>query len=98
MFGTLLAGLAMLSASFGLTMDAVAKKNLEKVSDRWPGAVRTKDYVLPPTRGEAFEQFDQKFVVEFVDRKVGSRNVVVQRIKGLNIGDPLTDNSHRPDG
>jgi hypothetical protein len=35
---------------------------------------------------------------EFIERKLGSKLMVVQRLYGLNVGDPLTDNSHRPDG
>jgi hypothetical protein len=38
------------------------------------------------------------FEVEFIQRRVGERDVVVQRIWGINVGDPLTDNSHKPDG
>ena len=98
MFGTLLAQLAALSVSFGLQLEQVAQKNLDKIFDRWLQDPRPKDYVIPEVKGEPFEQFPPKLEVEFLDRKVGARNIVVQRIKGINIGDPLTDNSHKPDG
>lgn len=98
MFGEVLAQLARVSESFGLTIEEVAQANLYKIFDRWLGTPKRTDYVLPEPQGEPFEQFPLRFEVEFVERKVGSRNVVVQQVSGINIGDPLTDNSHRPDG
>ena len=62
----------------------------------WLGA-RPRYHVLHPA-GKSYEQLPARLEVEFLQRKVGNRIVVVQQIKGLNIGDPLTDNSHRPDG
>lgn len=97
-FGEVLAQLAILSASFGLTLAAVASANLAKTFDRWPDSEKSAEYVLPKSGGEPFEQFPAVMRVTFIERKVGSRRVVVQQMHGLNIGDPLTDNSHRPDG
>jgi hypothetical protein len=96
LFGKITAHLAILSASFGLTLSEVAKSNLDKTFDRWPDGEPT--YGMPPPGGEAFEQFPPELHVTFIERKVNGRRVVVQQIHGLNIGDPLTDNSHRPDG
>lgn len=97
MFGQLLSQLVVLSASFELSLEAIAAQNLRKIADRWPhGSARR--YVMPPAAGKGFEQFPARMEVKFEERRVGSRIVVVQSIKGLNIGDPLTDNSHKPDG
>jgi NTP pyrophosphatase (non-canonical NTP hydrolase) len=97
-FGEVLAQLAILSASFSLTLARVASANLAKAFDRWPDSEKGAEYVLPKPGGESFEQFPPVMKVTFIERKVGSRRVVVQQMHGLNIGDPLTDNSHRPDG
>lgn len=98
MFGEVLAQLARVSESFGLSIEDVAQANLDKVFDRWLEAPKRTDYFMPEPQGEPFEQFPLKFDVHFCERKVGARNVVVQQINGINIGDPLTDNSHKPDG
>jgi NTP pyrophosphatase (non-canonical NTP hydrolase) len=95
MFGQMLGHLALVCTCFGLNLENIAYQNLRKINDRWP---RVKRYMEIEAGGKDFEQFPSRLKVEFIQRKVGSRLMVVQQIKGLNIGDPLTDNSHRPDG
>lgn len=95
-FGELLGKLALVSCSQGLQLDEVAHLNLSKISDRWPGDSPT--YPAVKAIGETYEQFPSKLEVVFIQRKVGGRTVVVQQINGINIGDPLTDNSYKPDG
>lgn len=95
MFGQLLGGLVLISACFDLRLEVIASQNLLKVNDRWPPVKR---YLAIESGGKDFEQFPPQLEVAFIQRKIGNRLVVVQQIKGLNIGDPLTDNSRRPDG
>lgn len=95
-FGRLLGELALVSARHGLRLELIALENLSKTADRWPGE-NPKHQPLQ-MHGEPHEQLPMKMEVLFTQRKVGSRIVVVQQMKGVNIGDPLTDNSHRPDG
>jgi NTP pyrophosphatase (non-canonical NTP hydrolase) len=95
-FGGLLGLLALVSAMYRLSLGALSEKNLEKIADRWPGP-RPKHRLLV-TAGKSYEQLPSHMKVTFVQRKVGNRILVVQQISGLNIGDPLTDNSHGPDG
>jgi len=95
-FGRLLGELALVSAKHGLTLEDVAQSNLAKIADRWPGARPTHRDLA--RHGESHEQFPTIMEVVFTQRRVGNRIVVVQQMKGVNIGDPLTDNSHRPDG
>lgn len=95
-FGRLLGELALVSARHGLRLELVARENLEKIADRWPGD--KSRHVSLQAYGEAHEQLPSTMEVVFTQRRVGSRIVVVQQMKGVNIGDPLTDNSHRPDG
>jgi len=95
MFGQLLGGLTLVSTCFDLKLEAIAEQNLQKIYDRWPP--RQHYFSINPG-GKDFEQFPPRIEVEFIQRKIGNRLMVVQQIKGLNIGDPLTDNSRRPDG
>lgn len=95
MFGQLLGGLALVSTCFELKLEAIADQNLLKIYDRWPPQKR---YLVLEPGGKDFEQFPPRIEVEFIQRKIGNRLMVVQQIKGLNIGDPLTDNSRRGDG
>lgn len=95
-FGELLGLLAMVSANYKQSLGEIAQENLSKTADRWP--VGKRIHRVLPYHGEVYEQLPDRLQVEFIERKVGSRLVVVQQIKGLNIGDPLTDNSHRADG
>lgn len=95
-FGRLLGELALVSARHGLRLELIAQENLRKTADRWPG--ENPKHVQLQMYGEPHEQLPLKMEVLFTQRKVGNRIVVVQQMKGVNIGDPLTDNSHRPDG
>ena len=94
--GGLLGNLALVSSLYRLNLSVLAENNLKKNADRWPGT--NPQYIFPTNAGEAHEQFPAVMEVTFVQRKVGNKIFVVQQINGLNIGDPLTDNSHRPDG
>jgi NTP pyrophosphatase (non-canonical NTP hydrolase) len=94
--GGLLGNLALVSSLYRLNLSVLAENNLKKNADRWPGS--NPQYIFPIGAGEAHEQFPSVMEVTFVQRKVGNKIFVVQQINGLNIGDPLTDNSHRPDG
>lgn len=95
MFGQLLGGLALVSTCFELELESIAAQNILKINDRWPPVKR---YLVIESGGKDFEQLPARLEVEFIQRKIGSRLMVVQQIKGLNIGDPLTDNSRRADG
>lgn len=95
-FGRLLGELVLVSARHGLRLEIIAQENLEKIADRWPG--KSPKHAQLQMHGESHEQLPWKMEVLFTQRKVGNRIVVVQQIRGVNIGDPLTDNSHRPDG
>lgn len=95
-FGRLLGELVLVSAKHGLRLEDIAVENLAKIANRWPGP-NPKHQKLD-VYGEPHEQFPRVMEVLFTQRRVGIRTVVVQQMKGLNIGDPLTDNSHRQDG
>lgn len=96
--GELLAQLALVSRCFQFGLAAAARENLKKIKDRWPGDSPKFCRLFDDAGCEEHERLPRQFEIEFITRKVGGRTVVVQQLNGVNIGDPLTDNSHLPDG
>lgn len=97
LFGQHLALLARCASSFGLSLNEIANANLRKITDRWPGP--HPQYVDPFDADEVpYEQLPRRFCVAFEERTNGGRRHVVQSIKGVFIGDRLTDNSVIEDG
>lgn len=97
--GNHLALLARVAASFELNLDEIAAENLAKVVDRWPGD--HPEYTAPfdPISDyPEYEQLPRDFVVEFEERVNGDKRHVVQSIRGVFVGDRLTDNSVEEDG
>lgn len=94
----LMAQLALVAQCFGLGLAPVARDNLAKIKDRWPGENREFPPLPDATNCEPYERFPRQFSFRFTERRVGLRVVVVQQLEGVNIGDPLTDNSHTEDG
>lgn len=97
--GRCLGLLARTTAAFGIRLEDVARSNLSKIKDRWPDpetpyhAFFDSSQTYPP-----HEQFERTFTVKFEQRKEGDRQLVVQSINGVFVGDRLTDNSAKPDG
>lgn len=79
----------------GVTLEAAAIKNLNKIFDRWP-----RERVYPASldeSAEAEERLPRDLYVDVFERKVRSKTYVFQRCNGVNIGDRLTDNAMRAD-
>ncbi|WP_199545102.1 nucleoside triphosphate pyrophosphohydrolase family protein [Paraburkholderia kururiensis] len=98
----LLADLVTVAWMFDLRFADVVSANLEKFESRWrqEGAQYTVpfDSTSPP-----HERFERKFDVHFIERfynegQENERPYVIQQIRGVNIGDRLTDNRTEPDG
>lgn len=97
-FGVLLADWALACASFDLRVEDVARENLEKIASRWPGENKVYcPFFDPEDTYEEHERFPRKFDIEFVERGTAPDAHVVQRLRGVYIGDRLTDNSNEPD-
>ena len=96
-FGKLLADLARTCACFRLHIEDVALDNIEKITGRWPGsnpryiALFDDDPKLPE-----YERLPRQFKILFEERDREKGNVV-QSIRGVFVGDRLTDNSNEPD-
>jgi NTP pyrophosphatase (non-canonical NTP hydrolase) len=71
-----------------------ARKNIEKIEDRWvPGA-------FPGRKDEpdhVDEQIPRKIRMQVYERKVSGKKFVYQKCNGILIGDRLTDNHMEPD-
>ena len=79
----------------GVTLEAAAIKNLNKIFDRWP---RERLYPSPlDESADPEEQLPRDLIVDVFEREVRGQTYVFQRCNGLNIGDRLTDNAMTPD-
>ena len=79
----------------GLTLEAAAKANLEKIFDRWP---TEKHY--PPLFDATFqesEQLPRRLIIEIAEVQVGGRTMARLTRDGAPMGDPLTDNREGDD-
>lgn len=94
--GHLLALLALVSASFRLRIEDVARENLTKIRARWPGSNKVYSNLFDENF-EAHEQLPRNLRIEFIERGGRDKGHVVQMMNGVFIGDRLTDNSNEPD-
>ncbi len=99
LLGSLLADLAMVAAHFGQQLKAIADANISKIQSRWPeeGALHLP---LFDEGGMEIEQFPREFDMHYTEvvPSNGGDPYAIQRMRGINIGDRLTDNRSDPDG
>jgi NTP pyrophosphatase (non-canonical NTP hydrolase) len=92
----ILALMALVSSLFRLPLEQIAEANLVKIKGRWPG--KDQQYVaLFDDQFPEHEQLPREFSIEFIERGDPETGYVVQRLRGVYIGDRLTDNSHERD-
>ena len=78
-----------------VSLDIAARQNVIKTFGRWPER-RTWDELFDSDYPE-YEQLPRVMRVEFIERTHGSRQQVVMRYNGVNLGSPLTDNRQEAD-
>jgi NTP pyrophosphatase (non-canonical NTP hydrolase) len=79
----------------GITLEAAAEGNLQKIFDRWP---IQRVYPAPlDEKDEPFEQLPRSLTIDIFEREVGGKLYVFQQCNGVNTGDRLTDNAIEPD-
>lgn len=79
----------------GLTLEAAARANLEKIFDRWP-----TERLYPPLFDEMFpenEQLPRHLIVDIAEVEVDGRAMARLTRDGRPMGDPLTDNREGDD-
>jgi NTP pyrophosphatase (non-canonical NTP hydrolase) len=90
-----LRALVKASNEAGVTLEAAARGNLEKIFDRWP---LTRTYPAPlDANDKPFEQLPRALTIDVLEREVGGKLYVFQQCNGINTGDRLTDNAVEPD-
>ena len=97
-FASLLGTLAMIASKFDLKLSAIAEANLRKNESRWPADAQNPKYLpLFDDDSEEHEKFPRKFCIHFIERNVKGKQLVIQQMSGVNIGDPLSDNRTNSD-
>lgn len=79
----------------GITLEAAAKANLEKIFDRWP-----TERTYPPLFDAQFpekEHLPRNLVIDIAEVEVGGRAMARLTRDGIPLGDPLTDNREGDD-
>lgn len=79
----------------GLTLEAAARVNLEKIFDRWP-----TERHYPPLFDAKFpenEQLPRHLIIDITEVEVDGRAMARLTRNGIPIGDPLTDNREDDD-
>ena len=94
--GDVLWYLAALAHKFDLSLDDVAKANLEKIQGRWRDAINSAPCFDKKFRSS--ERIPRKFEIAMTEELVEGRYKAVMRFQGKTLGDPLTDNANEPDG
>lgn len=91
------------ATKFGLDLDDIATKNLAKTRARF-GSQQEEESLFALT-AHAFdadfpegERFPRKFVADFRPWVEGATVKTRVFVDGVQMGDPLTDNAHTPDG
>lgn len=88
--------LAVVSEKFGLSLDQVAKSNVDKIQGRWKGRVsKVKHYDAGAPKSQ---RLPRKFEIVFTEHQVDGHVRSVMRMDGELLGDPLTDNADVEDG
>lgn len=92
----LLGLLALVASSFMLSLEDIARDNLVKIRDRWPG--KRLSYIPPLDASfPEHERLPSVLPMEFIERTSRASTYVVQRLHGVYVGDRLTDNSNEAD-
>lgn len=78
-----------------ILIDDVVRANIEKVTGRWP--IERIHTPLFDAKMEPDEQLPRRIEMLIEEQTVGGKTFVIQRCKGIKIGDRLTDNKTEQD-
>jgi NTP pyrophosphatase (non-canonical NTP hydrolase) len=97
--GDILWYLANTASKFGLDLNLIAEKNIEKTRDRWPPAGSEPPFVLFDAGLDEGEQIPRRMVAIFSDEAdADGREIMALTINGVRAGNTLRDNAHDDDG
>ncbi|WP_437760783.1 nucleotide kinase domain-containing protein [Sorangium sp. So ce1389] len=80
-----------------ISLNQAAAENAKKVLDRWPFD-RSNRAPLFDHNMDPDEQLPRQIEMLFVEKRVGNKRYVIQKFRGITIGDRLTDNMIEDDG
>lgn len=97
--GDVLWYISTIATQNGLSLDDIAKQNLEKISDRFLVGDKTAYKDFDSNYPES-ERFPEEFEIEFrsIEEKGKKRQVIIDKRDSQPIGDPLSDNTYEDDG
>jgi NTP pyrophosphatase (non-canonical NTP hydrolase) len=85
--GELFAHLGLVAANFRLKLEHIAEQNLNKIRSRW----RLDSAPYREFFDDGYPEYEKllrKFEIEFTERDVRGKKVVVQKLFSVNVGDP----------
>ena len=94
--GDLLWYISNVASKSGLSLNHIATRNLEKVRTRW--AILEAPRVEFDSDYPDAQRIPRKFEIELTEEHAGERVVMRAYVGEHQLGDPLTDNSHKADG
>jgi NTP pyrophosphatase (non-canonical NTP hydrolase) len=80
-----------------ISLERAARENMRKVTDRWP-IDRGNRAPLFDEDFEPDEQLPRLLEIAFAEKITGNKKYVIQKWRGVKIGDQLTDNMIEDDG
>ena len=98
LLAAVMADMVTVAGLFQLRIIEIIEANLAKTKSRWPDA--DPKYLEPFDKDSpAIEQLPRQFSMHFIERHTpDSKPYVIQQLRGVNIGDRLTDNRTEHDG
>jgi NTP pyrophosphatase (non-canonical NTP hydrolase) len=99
--GDILWYVAETATKFGANLEDIAQKNLQKTRSRWTPVDDNSTNVVPHSFDAGFpkeERFPRRFIADFRPWVDGGKEKTRVFVDGVQMGDPLTDNAHSPDG
>ena len=88
--GAIFVALVQAANSAGISLEEAARRNLTKISSRWPAERRYRQLFDAEFPRE--EQLPRTLTIALQEKAFGQRVFVMQQANGINIGDRLTDN------
>jgi NTP pyrophosphatase (non-canonical NTP hydrolase) len=93
-FGDLLWYMTSLASLYKISLEEIASHNAKKALSLYStGTLQRFD-----DKFEEDERLPRQFTIRFTERPVKARTSIKVTMNGVDIGDPLTDNSHNDDG
>lgn len=97
--GDVLWYISTIATENNLSLEVIAKENLNKIKDRFDSE-QPENFIVYDEKYPKIEQFPREFEVEFkIVNEEGKEKVrIINNSSNCQLGDDITDNSHKDDG